>query len=171
MKNLLDKVHAGLADVLGSELGMLSPNLEKMCGSPIEVALGLSILLYDRICPTPWSPLILAKQGDEERHYGLDTRLLIPQYQLDDKRIDFLLREDSLRVFIECDGHDFHERTKKQAANDRRRDREIQQSGAHILRFTGSEIWSDPIECASQVFDFVSDQRMHQYLSRQSAAE
>lgn len=38
---------------------------------------------------------------------------------------------------IECDGHEFHERTKRQAARDRSRDRAIQAFGYRIFRFTG----------------------------------
>jgi hypothetical protein len=55
------------------------------------------------------------------------------------------------RLIVECDGHDFHERTKEQAARDRDRDRQAQLAGIEIFRFTGSEIWRDPLGCATQV--------------------
>lgn len=58
---------------------------------------------------------------------------------------------------IECDGHDFHERTKEQAQRDREKDREIQRRGFSILRFTGSEIYQNPASCAEQILFFVSD--------------
>jgi len=51
-------------------------------------------------------------------------------------------------VIVECDGHDFHERTKEQAARDRSRDRALQAGGFHVLRFTGSEIHREPLKCA-----------------------
>ena len=54
-------------------------------------------------------------------------------------------------VIAECDGHDFHERTKEQAARDRSRDRRASLSGFVVLRFTGSELWKDPLGCAEQV--------------------
>lgn len=57
------------------------------------------------------------------------------------------------RAIIECDGHEFHERTKSQAARDKRRDRWFQTEGITVLRFTGSEIWRDAIACADQVAD------------------
>ncbi len=47
-------------------------------------------------------------------------------------------------VAIECDGHEFHERTKEQAERDKRRDRSLQGAGWHVARFTGTEIWRDP---------------------------
>jgi hypothetical protein len=52
---------------------------------------------------------------------------------------------------IEADGHAYHERTKEQAAHDRRRDRVLQEHGWMVLRFTGSEIWADTVGCALQV--------------------
>lgn len=56
-------------------------------------------------------------------------------------------------IAIECDGHDFHERTKEQASRDKRRDREILTAGFPVLRFTGSEIYRDAVACANQVRD------------------
>lgn len=63
------------------------------------------------------------------------------------------------RLIIECDGHDFHERTKEQAIRDRERDRRLQQHGETIFRFTGSEIWNNAIGCADQVLRWVD--RVH----------
>ena len=84
-----------------------------------------------------------------------------PQAQLTDWRVDFLIHawhkggENQpaawRQLIVECDGHDFHERTKEQAARDRSRDRFAQIHGRSVLRFTGSEIHADPIGCALQV--------------------
>lgn len=52
--------------------------------------------------------------------------------------------ELDLKVAVECDGHDFHEKTKDQAAKDKKRDREFQKLGYVILRYTGSEIVNNP---------------------------
>ena len=54
---------------------------------------------------------------------------------------------------MECDGHDFHERTKAQAAHDKTRDRALQARGLKVLRYTGSEIWADPFGCALDVLE------------------
>lgn len=58
-----------------------------------------------------------------------------------------------LRLAIECDGHDFHEKTKDQARRDKRRDRWFQTHGITVLRFAGSEIWESPASCVDQVHD------------------
>jgi very-short-patch-repair endonuclease len=60
-------------------------------------------------------------------------------------------------VAVECDGHDFHERTKEQAAHDRARDREVQSRGLPVFRFTGSELYRNPNACADQALSFVLD--------------
>jgi very-short-patch-repair endonuclease len=51
------------------------------------------------------------------------------------------------RVVIECDGHQFHKRTKEQAAHDRARDRKMTLAGYKVMRFTGSEIYRNLTQC------------------------
>ena len=46
-------------------------------------------------------------------------------------------------MFIETDGHEFHEKTKEQAAKDKKRDRFLITKCDRLLHFTGSEIWND----------------------------
>lgn len=48
------------------------------------------------------------------------------------------------KYVIECDGHNFHEKTKEQASKDKRRDRLFSSKGYTVLHFTGSEIYNDP---------------------------
>lgn len=73
-------------------------------------------------------------------------------------RLDFLVVDEwGQRVAIECDGHDYHERTKEQARRDRRRDRSLLTDGLPCLRFTGSEIFGDPNGCINDVFFFLEE--------------
>lgn len=58
---------------------------------------------------------------------------------------------DPLHVVVECDGHDFHEKTKDQAKRDKKRDRYFAKQGAVVMRFTGSELWEDPHACVDEV--------------------
>lgn len=53
-------------------------------------------------------------------------------------------------VIVEVDGHDYHERTKEQAARDKRRDRFFSTRGATVLRYTGSEIYRNADRCANE---------------------
>jgi very-short-patch-repair endonuclease len=66
-------------------------------------------------------------------------------------RIDFVIASPDLKLAIEIDGHDFHEKTKEQAANDRARERSIVREGYTLMRFTGSEIFRNPRSCVDEV--------------------
>ena len=52
---------------------------------------------------------------------------------------------------VEVDGHEWHERTRDQAACDRRRDRDMLREGLRVVRFTGSEVWRDAAACAQEI--------------------
>jgi hypothetical protein len=56
-----------------------------------------------------------------------------------------------LRVAIELDGHEFHERTKEQVDLRNERDRMLQADGWKVVHFSGSEVIRDPSECADKV--------------------
>lgn len=108
----------------------------------------------------------LAEMTDLADRAGEKTATIYLQAQVSDPgwRADFYLHWPVIlcgevthldRMIIECDGHDFHERTKGQAARDRSRDRVAQHQGLPIFRFTGSEIWNDPMACADEVIAFI----------------
>jgi very-short-patch-repair endonuclease len=64
---------------------------------------------------------------------------------------------------IECDGHDFHERTQDQALRDKQKDRRAIEIGAKTLRFTGRELSKDATWLVSDVITAVQleqDERM-----------
>jgi very-short-patch-repair endonuclease len=89
---------------------------------------------------------------------GQYTPVLGQQIQVGAYRLDFCIASPSLEHFdtvahllaVECDGHDFHERTKQQAARDKSRDRALLDHGIATIRFTGSEIWRDALKCANE---------------------
>jgi very-short-patch-repair endonuclease len=124
-----------------------------LCGSPIEQMLLASLIwigygyeggpveVWDSTMPfgKPQSDVVIA-----------------PQYQIEQHRVDFGIfingvAKEEIRIVVECDGHDFHEKTKEQAARDKSRDRDLQIAGWKVLRYTGSEIWRDQEACAINV--------------------
>ena len=54
-------------------------------------------------------------------------------------------------LVVECDGAAYHDSTAEQLRRDRGRDREFQIAGYHVMRFTGSELYRDPVGCVLQV--------------------
>lgn len=113
-------------------------------------------------------PLEEAMHGVAVMGKPYSTAFIQRQVQVAGWRVDFVVhypdttqRANSLgwrpfkRLIVECDGHDFHERTKEQAARDRSRDRQAQYEGLPVFRFTGAELWDDPLGCADEVLAFM----------------
>jgi very-short-patch-repair endonuclease len=75
-------------------------------------------------------------------------------------RLDFAVARDEdaqhLKVVlaVEVDGHEFHERTAKQASRDKRRDRALAAGGLPTFRFTGSDVYRDAEGCALEALLF-----------------
>lgn len=75
-------------------------------------------------------------------------------------RVDFLievlLKNKAFKLFVvECDGHEFHEKTKEQVVYDNERTRALQIEGYEVIRFSGTEIWNRPHKCAMQVLRII----------------
>lgn len=100
--------------------------------------------------------------------------ILLVNHPVDKYRPDFLIVGQCegivVRVVVEVDGHDFHERTKEQAARDKKRDRWFQTHGYSVLRFTGSEVYADPEDCALQVAGHVDDLRRAEWEKKRKAS-
>lgn len=75
------------------------------------------------------------------------------QEQIGQYKVDFLVSAtfSDTQVIIECDGHDFHEKTKEQAKHDKERDRWLTAQGYKILRYTGSEIYNNFVEIEKEL--------------------
>lgn len=141
---------------LAGASGMVYSTLEDSglfdaCKSPIERRFAGAFVLYCGLlegCPLPPK---LASVVPRPRI------ILDPQHVVEPYRVDFLISYSgtSLRrcgIVVECDGHDFHEKTREQAARDKARDRFLNSRFAKVLRFTGSEIYNSPFECAAEAF-------------------
>lgn len=98
----------------------------------------------------------LQNWGEDPSPSTREYAVLLQQVQIEDYRVDFLIlvkldNRGPYRIVIECDGHEFHDRTKEQAERDKSRDRELAALGCTVLRFTGREIWRDAVSCARDV--------------------
>lgn len=168
--------HAGarlLADQAITTIRLDLFDLQDACESPIEWPMMLALMIVARHHGA--SVKVVAPRGGEYGDRFEPTSSprfpeyflrIEPQAVLGEHRVDLLLtldgsirqsdgrlRSGSKRMVIECDGHDFHERTKAQAKHDRQRDRLLQSFGFLVYRFTGQEIWEDVFACAAQAID------------------
>ena len=135
-------------------------NVAKACGSPIERLLLAALIDSLSITEPSWTEgyVHYLARGPEFPSVPAPFvgAYLWPQAQVDRFRADFLIfvrakEGQTSWIAVECDGHEFHERTKEQAARDRSRDRWMTANGIAVLRFTGMEIWRDPNKCADDV--------------------
>lgn len=123
------------------------------CESPIEQLFGVAFLKVIEGRGLNYNPgLIVEPQAEVEcygKKYRVDFLVLVGNYLNNP--------EQCFKLVIECDGHDFHEKTKLQAARDKQRDRHLIGAGYHVIRFTGSEIWKDPFKCAREAADIIEN--------------
>lgn len=136
------------------------------CESPIECRMFMALFgvvsLRHKLhvayleCDVDWD-----HRHQSDPCFGKDATV-IPQAHVGKYRADFLVRIGDVHggawMVIECDGHDFHERTKEQARRDKARDRWMVSQGILVLRFTGSEIWADAMLCAEAVVDTIYEE-------------
>ena len=138
----------------------MSSNFEDRVESNIELMLLLSFDLIGMLSgDAKGKPLFYISPSDEPDMADWNGFVVVtPQYKWNGYRIDFRADTRALDhpIFIECDGHDFHERTKEQAERDRTKDRKIQEAGIPILRFTGREIFRNPLDVVNQITKFMT---------------
>lgn len=112
--------------------------LSNHCESPIEALFLAAFLPY-------------CLRGDDYE--------IRPQQKIGKYRADFVVTfvpeaRYPRSLVVECDGHDFHERTKEQAERDKRRDRAISAAGYPVFRFTGRELHRDARACVEEIIDY-----------------
>ncbi len=137
------KVHEAVLDYLSTVCATLTGYVNA-CESPIEqlFLIALAKIIY-------------------QEKLGYHNFFWVPQYPIPGTkfRVDFLLTardgDFTEHAVVECDGHDFHEKTKAQAAYAKQRDRVLTRKGLPVFHYTGSEIWNDAYRCAREVFDYL----------------
>lgn len=135
-----------------------SDRLASKCESPIEVGF-LQGLIAVHLC----DPRLQIEGFPRPKIASPCEAMVFIQHKVGDYRLDFAVhvtcqsdeRPRSAWIAIECDGHEFHERTKEQAARDKARDRALTAKGFRILRFAGSEIYESSFACAADVLQLV----------------
>lgn len=124
-----------------------------LCESPIEVILDFVLNIY----------------YFEMRRKGKHFPIVHNQYEIEaenktyfaDFYIDSDITEDSyvgknrLKLVVECDGHEFHEKTVEQVNRDNERDYYLNMAGCDVLHFSGSEIYNAPIPCGQKIYRYI----------------
>lgn len=121
----------------------------------------------DKECNSPIEKIFYMSMNIVIIKYGIDM-YLIPQYEVvtDTKKyitdFTFLYRESGsnedyseTNIIVECDGHNYHKRTKEQISYENNRELEIKNKGYDIIHFSGSQIYNNPYGCAERTIDYI----------------
>jgi len=134
-----------------------------LCGSPIEKTL-LGAIIYIFVIEDTFFSFVRSPDREfklsKPNYSWKEVITFYAQAKVGKYRADFLFdiidQNNKRRILVvECDGHDFHEKTKIQVARDKKRDRWMTNQGIDILRFSGSEIWKDAFSCALEIENMV----------------
>jgi very-short-patch-repair endonuclease len=114
------------------------------CESPIEQLLSIALASVQSSIDIPLLVDVIAIDNQQEIVCNGNTY-----------RADFLVAvkywNGGKFFVIECDGHEFHQKTKEQVERDNQRTRDMQLAGYEVIRFSGTEIYHRAHKCALEV--------------------
>lgn len=95
----------------------------------------------------------------KNNHLGIYAN---PQYEINTNNrrfyADFMIisegYENEVEIIVECDGYDYHS-SKEQIKRDNERDMILKTAGYDVVRFTGSQIFNDPIKCVEETINLI----------------
>lgn len=162
MRELVDNVWSFLdktSDMVGKlESDRFSQEMHANClerglESPIEDLFWIACHAmckanYLDINPEP----IFTKNCEPELVSGIYIK---PQAKIGTYKVDFLISQhgigpdDVLKpIVVELDGHDFHDKDKRQRSYEKARDRYLIKQGYKVFHYTGSDVVADPFKVA-----------------------
>ena len=75
--------------------------------------------------------------------------------------VDFLViyktKGEDVRIVIACDKAESEEKSAEEKKMDEVKDAALKEDGYHVLRFSREEILTDPLECAREAYNLITD--------------
>ena len=160
LDKIIDKLDGKTFEMVNSQLDIAKTAIMgcmQDCESPIEMMLALAMKYANLL--------------DAGRYVGADVVDVSNQYEIvigktskTTYRVDFMIPVYFPKYgfgksyVIECNGHEFHEKTKDQVAKDNKRQRDLTREGYTVINFSGSEIYNDATDCAMQIKKIITTQ-------------
>ena len=126
------------------------------CESPIEQLFFLELCKLKQVCFTSINPYVYISDIEIQKEIKCGNE----KY-----RVDFFIpvsyknpknNNSEMKFYVvECDGHEFHEKTKQQVIKDNKRTRKLQEYGFQVIRYSGSEIYYMAYKCAVNLLDII----------------
>lgn len=153
MEQALEVVEGIIAHKV-SELKKKHPAL-----SPIEEGLVHGLLVISMTDPAFRFVDLWSFRSETEYRVSIHV-----QHPIDKYRADFALHltaESGGRMLsewfaIECDGYEFHHKTREQVTRDKARERVITSKGFRVLRFSGTEIHRGLADVMAEIFTLMN---------------
>lgn len=115
--------------------------------SPIEQILYIAIHIYFNKKNISFYVEPQHEINDKEHKYIADFYISYDEY------VNNFLKED-FKLIIECDGFNYHS-SKNQMTYDYERENILKLNGYDVLRFTGSQIYNDPMDCVKKIMKYI----------------
>lgn len=138
----------------------------KKIGSPLESSFYASLLKANLEHPIVGEALeILGYDSAIYAQYKVKdkNRTFYPDFNIEVVNLDY--SEIAANIFVEIDGHPFHEKTKEQVRHDKARERALLNHCNGIVRFSGSEVYRDSDMCAEETISIIAE-KFAKYLSK-----
>lgn len=129
--------------------------VEQPISSPIEQLFYAALSAMARTHYIEMDPDPIKRDGEWDSGFGLHV---YPQAKVGPYTVDFMLVEVDPNgakpaVVVELDGHDFHDKDKRQRSYEKARDRYLVKQGYKVLHFTGSDVVRDPFAVAHEALE------------------
>lgn len=121
------------------------------CESPIEQLLALELEWIGLKNINSYNPFVDVIEIEKQKEITCENK----KYRVDFFIPVLYLNQENIGVIVECDGHEFHQKTKEQVEKDNNRTRDLQKAGYEVIRFSGTEIWHRPYRCAMEVKNII----------------
>lgn len=132
---------------------MNSKNLSyDACKSPIEKIFNFA---YDIVIANEGFEILEICSLHPQEEIVANGHKYIVDFLFHTEIIGGIYREHPLKLVIECDGHNFHEKTKEQVAYNNQRDYDLKISGFDVIHYSGSQIYKNPIKCAIDTYAYI----------------
>lgn len=146
---------AAAQEAIGQYTFSIKREVEAICSkvkSPIEARMATWLVAHCSVIPAELIP------EHNDWSHGLEAQVKVGAYCAD-LMLTSSKNSGRRKLVVECDGHEFHERTRAQAAHDKQRDRYFVAEGLRVMRFTGSEIFRDPLGCVDEIMAVLEEVR------------
>ena len=116
--------------------------------SPIEQIFITAFELYIKLLKKDYIFLL------SQREIRIDKKRYVADFYFESD--EYVNKFDTnKKIIIECDGHDFHQKTKQQVQYDNEREYDLKMAGYEIIRFSGTQIYNNPFKCAEDAYNYI----------------